>query len=144
MEERVTGGRSARSDDAAVQAAAILSEALEVTEEARGALYRFHRLTGRADCKLDSAVEALRAAGADELATHVAEELRGRDVLEGRWTFQIIEEYDERYYAVFRDAERRAREELVGGVRHVGEARMKAERQTPAGRLSAPDSRETR
>jgi hypothetical protein len=121
--------------EAAVDAVSALSEALEVTEEARGALYRFHRLTGKADGKLDAAIEALHAAGAHDLAAYVAEQLRGRDVLEGRWTFQIVEEYDDRYYAVFREVERRARDELVGGRRHVGEARMKAARQGPAGVL---------
>jgi hypothetical protein len=127
------------ADAAAVEAVSALSEALEVTEEARGALYRFHRMTGKADEMLDEAIDALRAAGAAELATYVAEHLRGRDVLEGRWTFQIVEEYDDRYYAVFRDVERQARDELVGGARHVGEARMKATRQKAAGRLSPPE-----
>jgi hypothetical protein len=115
--------------DAAVEAVSVLSEALEVVEEARGALYRFHRLTGKADGKLDAAIDALRAAGAHDVADFVAQELRGRDVLADRWTFQVVEEYDAGYYAVFREAERRARDALVGGERHVGEARMKRERQ---------------
>ena len=54
----------------------------------------------------------------------------GRNVLEGRWTFQIVEEYDDGYYATFRDLERRAREELVGGRRHLFEAEMKEDRRT--------------
>ena len=38
----------------------------------------------------------------------------GQNVLTGRWTFQIVEEYDERYYATFRSMERAAREEPHG------------------------------
>ena len=49
----------------------------------------------------------------------------GRNVLHGRWSFQIVEEYDDAYYAAFRDLEREARDELVGGRRHLFEAEMK-------------------
>ena len=113
---------------AAVAAAAALSEALEVVEEARGALYRFHRLTGKADGKLDDAMEALGAAGASDLADLVQRRLVGRDVLPDRWTFQVVEEYDDGYWSVFRDVEAEVRDTLTGGRRHVGEARMKCER----------------
>ena len=47
---------------------------------------------------------------------------------QGRWTFQLVEEYDDGYYARFKDHERRAREELAGGTRHIFEAEMKASR----------------
>ena len=112
----------------AVHAAAALSEALEVVEEARGALYRFHRLSGKADGKLDDATRALREAGAPELAELVERRLIGRDVLPGRWTFQVVEEYDDGYWSVFREVEAEVRAALTGGRRHVGEARMKRER----------------
>lgn len=126
----VTADRTAPAlPEAAVDAAAALSEALEVVEEARGALYRFHRLTGKADGKLDEAMEKLRAAGAPDLADLVRDRLVGRDVLPGHWTFQVVEEYDDGYWAVFRDVEATVRERLVDGRRHVGEARMKHERQ---------------
>jgi hypothetical protein len=48
----------------------------------------------------------------------------------GRWTFQLVEEYDDDYYTAFKEHERRAREELMGGKRHVFEAEMKQERRT--------------
>jgi hypothetical protein len=119
------------ASDAAVAAAGLLSETLEVVEELRGHLYALHRLTGKADFKLDDAVAMLRKAGADELADEVQTELIGRNVLAGRWTFQVVEEYDDGYYAVLRDLERRGREQLVGGRRHVAEAELKAHRRTP-------------
>src|SRR4051794_26616529 len=77
-------------DDTTVEALGKLSEALETTERARGHLYSFHQLTGHADLQLDQAVELLRAAGHHRLADVVDEELIGRDVLPGRWTFQIV------------------------------------------------------
>ncbi|NNU27243.1 hypothetical protein [Isoptericola sediminis] len=119
--------------DATVEALGALSEALETVERARGHLYTFHQLTGEADLALGAAVDQLREAGHDEVARRIADDLVGRNVLPGRWTFQIVEEYDDGYWQVFRDHERRAREELAGGVRHLAEARMKQDRRT-AGR----------
>ena len=57
-------------------------------------------------------------------------ELVGRNVIEGRWTFQIVEAYDDDYYATFRELEKAARDALVGGRRHLYEAEMKEERRT--------------
>jgi hypothetical protein len=116
--------------DTTVEALGKLSEALEVIEEARGTLYHFHRITGTADLALGEAVDLFREAGHDEVADEIARELVGRNVLEGRWTFQIVEEYDDGYYATFREQERKAREALVGGRRHLYEAEMKEDRRT--------------
>ncbi len=117
------------SEDQAIETAGKMSEALETLERARGHLYSFHQLVGEADFALDDVLEGLRAAGRSELADALERDLVGRDVLEGRWTFQIVEEFDDGYWSVFRDFERRVRDELTGGRRHVYEARLKAERQ---------------
>jgi hypothetical protein len=117
-------------DDATVEALGKLSEALEVVEQARGELYAFHRLTGMADLALGEAVELLRTAGHDAIAARIDDELVGRNVIEGRWTFQIIEDYDDGYYSVFRDVEASARSELAGGRRHLFEAEMKEDRRS--------------
>ncbi len=122
--------RPAGVDDATVKALGSLSEALEATEQARGDLYAFHRLTGTADLTLGRAVEELRAAGHDDIADELDEVLVGRNVLQGRWTFQIVEEYDDGYYATFRRLEERARSRLAGGRRHLHEAEMKEDRRT--------------
>jgi hypothetical protein len=123
--------RPPEATDDAVAAAGVMSEALEVIEEARGHLYAFHRLTGKADFKLDDAVWLLRKAGADDLAEEIERDLIGRNVITGRWTFQIVEDYDDGYYATFREMEHRARERLVAGRRHVAEAELKQQRRTP-------------
>ncbi|MDT7790434.1 MAG: hypothetical protein QOF58_8853 [Pseudonocardiales bacterium] len=120
-------------DDVTIQALGKLSQALETTERARGHLYSFHQLTGSADFTLDEAIALLRQAGHHEHADRVQRELLGRNVLPGRWTFEIVEQYDDTYYDVFRDVERAARTDLANGRRHEYEARLKRERQ----RLSA-------
>lgn len=117
-------------DDATIEALGKLSEALEVVEQARGELYAFHRLTGAADLALGEAVELLRDAGHHDIASRIDEHLVGRNVIEGRWTFQIVEDYDDGYYSAFRDAESSARSELVDGRRHLFEAEMKEHRRT--------------
>jgi hypothetical protein len=117
------------SDDT-VEALGILSEALETTERARGHLYAFHQLTGSADLRLGEAVDALRSAGHRALADRIDTELVGRNVISQRWTVQIVEDYDDGYWSLFRRFEREAREELAGGRRHLAEARMKEDRRT--------------
>ena len=117
-------------DDATVEAVGRLTEALETVARARGHLYSFHQLTGEADFKIGDAVDQLRAAGHTELAERLQREIVGRNVLDGRWTFQIMEEYDDTYWSVLRDAEREVRERLTGGRRHLAEAELKEQRRT--------------
>ncbi|WP_007510969.1 MULTISPECIES: hypothetical protein [Pseudofrankia] len=121
-------------DDATAEAVGKLSEALEWVERARGALYEFHQLSGHADGTLGEAIDALAAAGHPRAAAQLRRELHGRNVLDGRWTFQIVEEYDELYYRPFVDADERIRIRFTGGRRHVHEARMKAAEREDAGR----------
>jgi hypothetical protein len=116
--------------DETVEALGKLSEALEVVEHARGYLYGFHRLTGTADLALGEAVDLLRRAGHEELAAGIDRDIVGRNVIEGRWTFQIVEDYDANYYRAFIAAEEHARQELVEGKRHLFEAEMKEDRRT--------------
>ncbi|WP_420369077.1 hypothetical protein [Curtobacterium sp. L1-20] len=120
--------------EATVEALGTLSAAVEVLEHARGLLYGFHRLTGTADLNLGEAVEQLRKAGHTELAERIDTELVGRNVIDGRWTFQIVEDYDDNYYALAKELEKTARDQLVGGKRHLYEASMKEDRRTPGRR----------
>ena len=117
-------------NDATVEAVGKLSEAFEVIEDARGSLYRFHRMSGTADFALGDAVELLREAGHTDLADRIDRELLGRNVLPGLWTYQIVEGYDDGYYSTFRRFVTEARDTLTGGERHTYEARLKAERHT--------------
>lgn len=122
--------RPAGVDDLTVEALGNISEALEAVEIARGHLYAFHRLSGTADLTLGKGVDQLREAGHTDLAERIQTELVGRNVLQGRWTFQVVEEYDDGYYADFKRLEQAARDELVEGRRHLYEAEMKEDRRT--------------
>ncbi|MEO3810252.1 hypothetical protein ABGB17_14725 [Sphaerisporangium sp. B11E5] len=118
-------GRPHGLDDATVEALGKLSEALETAERARGHLYAFHQLTGRAHNMLAEAVEMLRAAGHEGEADVVRRDLLGKDVLPGRWTYQVVEEYDDGYRRTFLEVEELIRMRLAGGRRHIYEAEMK-------------------
>ena len=126
--------------DAAVDAAGKMSEALESLERARGHLYAFHQLIGKADLELDEVLELLEGCGETELAEGIRTDLLGRNVVPGRWTFQLVEEFDDGYWEVFRAHERAVREALVAGRRHVYESEMKERRRTHgrAGHESRP------
>jgi hypothetical protein len=117
-------------DDTTVEGLGKLSEALETVEQARGLLYGFHQLTGKADRLLQESVELLRSVGHDALADDLEQDLVGRNVIADRWTFQIVEDFDASYWTAFRDFDARARDELAGGDRHVLEARMKQAERT--------------
>jgi hypothetical protein len=117
-------------DDVTVQALGKLSEALETVERVRGHLYSMHQLTGTADFMLDEAVSLLMQGGHTAIAERIQRELIGRNVVPGRWTFQLVEEYDDGYYSEFRQVEKDARDELAGGRRHLYEAELKERRRT--------------
>lgn len=122
--------RPAGVDDTTVVALGELSKALETIHRVRGHLYSAHQLVGGADLTLDRVVKLFREAGHDETADRVEHELLGRNLLPGRWTFQIMEEFDDGYYAAFQEIERDAREMLADGRRHIYESEMKQRRRT--------------
>jgi hypothetical protein len=118
-------------DDATVEATGTLSEALEWVERARGHLYEFHQLMGRADAIFGEAAGQLAAAGHEDMAGLVGSEVVGRNVLHGRWTFQVVEEFDDGYYRPVVAVEERVRVALVAGRRHIHESELKDARRTP-------------
>jgi hypothetical protein len=117
-------------DDATVDALGRLSAALETAEDARGHLYAFHRLSGRADLDLQDALDALRRAGHRSLADTIDTVMTGRNVVGDHWTFELVEGYETNYVTPFRAAEAAARNEL-GAPWHLFEAEMKAREQQP-------------
>jgi hypothetical protein len=117
-------------DDLTVEALGKLSEALETIERVRGHLFSMHQLTGTADFQLDEAVSLFMQSGHPKLAERIQRELIGRNVIPGHWTYQIVEAFDDGYYADFRSVEKDARDELAQGRRHLYEARLKRQRHT--------------
>ncbi|MGK2949928.1 MAG: hypothetical protein ACSLFP_15255 [Acidimicrobiales bacterium] len=122
--------RPVGASDELVEAVGKVSEALEWVERARGHLYDLHQMMGHADLLFGEAADALADAGAADEAEHLRTEVVGRNILEGRWTFQVVEEFDDGYYAAVRAAEAQVRGKLMDGRRHVFEAEMKERRHT--------------
>ncbi len=107
-----------------------VSEALEYVERARGHLYSFHQLMGHADLLLGQACDDLREAGHGAVADRLSQDMVGRNVIRGRWTFQVVEEFDDDYWSRLRAHEKKVRDDLMDGKRHVYEAEMKEDRRT--------------
>jgi hypothetical protein len=122
--------RPSGATDLEVEAAGKVSEALEWIERARGALYQFHQLIGRADFLMEDAADLLDRAGAAQLADEVRIEAVGRNILDGRWTFQIVEEFASVYYRPVAQVEEHVRNELMDGKQHVYEAELKEQRRS--------------
>lgn len=116
-----------------VEALGALSAALEAAEDARGHLYAFHRLCGTADLTLQRAVTDLRAAGHVSIADELDEVLVGRDVIAGRWSYQLVEDYDAHYWQVFRAMEAHARQQAGDVPIHLHEALMQSDEQQHSG-----------
>jgi hypothetical protein len=121
-------------DERTVEAVGRFSEGFERLIRARGALYEFHQQMGRCDALFGEAVELLENAGHHDVARDLDTTLVGRNAIPDRWTFEIVEAFDDTYYEVAAAFERRVRDALSDGRRHDHEARMKADRRT-----SGPD-----
>jgi len=118
------------SDDV-VGAIGRASEALEYVERARGHLYSFHQLMGHADLVFGDAADQLRSAGLTADADEFDAEIVGRNVLDGRWTFQVVDEFDALYWERVTAAVRRLEEQHLDGRRHLFESRLNDRRRTP-------------
>lgn len=116
--------------DATVEALGKLSAAVDHVEDARGHLYAFHRLCGSAETTMEEATDLIRAAGHDDLADALDRGVLGRNPLPGMWSFQMVEAYDDGYYAEVKGLQQQAIDQLADGRRHVFEAEMKELRRT--------------
>ena len=116
--------------DDEVAAAGKVGEALEWVTRARGRLYDFHQMVGHADLLFGEAADLLEEARHARLAGHLRDEVVGRNVLDGRWTFQVVEEFDRLYHDAVVAAEAMVRDELLAGRRHVFESELKERRRT--------------
>ena len=122
--------RPAGVSDETIEALGKTSEAGEYLIRARGALYEFHQLMGHADLLLGDGADALAAAGHRVEADDLRSEVIGRNAVDGRWTFQLVEEYDALFYGPVQTHLRRLEERLVEGRRHVFESELKEQRRT--------------
>lgn len=116
--------------DRVVEGIGRASEGLEYVERAKGHLYAAHQLIGRADFLFEEAADVLGDEGLDGDAAMLRHDVVGRNVLDGRWTFQIVEEFEDCYYRPVADAVRALERDHLQGRRHVFEAEMKEQRRT--------------
>lgn len=101
---------------------------LEWAQRAQGCLLEFHHATGHGMDHLYRAEELLRATGNDELADAIRTELLPHGVVdEDRWSYDVVENFQETLLAETRSLERRVRRELADGQRHVRERRQERE-----------------
>jgi hypothetical protein len=120
-EVRVSGAVGHEAADAVGKA----TEALEYVERARGHLYAFHQLIGRADFLFQESALMLDVAGHRSHARSLWHNLVGRDVLEGRWTFQVVEGFDNDYYETARAEVHTLVDDLADGHRHLHEEELR-------------------
>ncbi len=118
------------ASDELVEAVGRASEGFEYLERARGHLYALHQLIGRADLLFEDAADLLDACGERDDAERLRSEVVGRNVLDGRWTFQVVEEFDDLYYGPVRELVRGIESSHMDGARHVFESEMKERRRT--------------
>lgn len=130
-------------DQATVDAVGKATEALEYVERARGHLYAFHQLIGRADVLFEESAILLTEAGHRDEAALLWRSLVGRDVLESRWTFEIVERFDDDYYDVARSEVARLEQACVGGRRHAHEEELRMRRRAERAAFLAAEAGES-
>ena len=129
-EQQGKGRRPEGVPDGVVEGLGRASEGFEYLVRARGHLYSMHQLIGRADFLFDEAADLLEDAGLTDEAAELRREVVGRNVLDGRWTFQIVEEFDDLYYRPIRDALGALEDQHLDGRRHVFESELKDQRRS--------------
>ncbi|ELY52911.1 hypothetical protein [Natronolimnohabitans innermongolicus] len=99
--------------------------ALEWLQRAQGQLLAVHHATGHGMDHLREAEDLLRDAGRDDLADDIRDGLLPRGVVDDdRWSYDVVEDFQENLLADSRALERRVRHELADGERHVRERRQ--------------------
>jgi len=107
---------------------------LEWAQRAQGCLLEFHHATGHGMDHLCRAEAQLRAAGHDDLADAIRDDLLPHGVVdEDRSSYDILEHFQESLLAETRALEQRVRRELADGKRHVRERRQEREWKRQAG-----------
>lgn len=104
----------------------------EWLQRAHGHLLAFHHAVGHGMDRLDAAEGILRTEGHEPLANCLRDDLLPRGVVDDSWSYGIVEAYQEGLLAEMTAFERRAREHLAGGERHVNERRQRKRRRENA------------
>jgi len=97
----------------------------EWLQRAHGHLLAFHHAVGHGMDHFEAAERVLRGEGHDELADELRDDLLPLGVLDGTWSYGVVEAYQEGLLPATLDYEERLREELADGERHVAERRQR-------------------
>ncbi len=101
---------------------------LEWAQRAQGCLLEFHHATGHGMDHLRRAEAQLRDAGHDDLADAIRDDLLPHGVVDDdRWSYDVLENFQESLLAETRALERQVRRELADGERHVRERKQERE-----------------
>jgi len=100
---------------------------VEWLRRAHGSLVEVHHATGHAMDHLHEAESTLRANGHTALADQLRDELLPSGAIEDRWTYDLLETFESGILDDVTDYERRVREELADGQRHLTERRQERE-----------------
>jgi len=100
---------------------------LEWLNRAHGTLIEFHHSTGHAMDHLHDAERKLRDAGHERFADHLRDEVLPRGAIEDRWTYDLLETFEADLHDDVTAFERRIREDVADGHRHVAERHQEAE-----------------
>lgn len=101
---------------------------LEWLHRAHGHLVEFHHNTGHAMDHLSEAEVLLRAAGYVEFADALRDSYLPRGVIdEDRWSYDVLECFQEGFLDDISSFETSVREEIADGHRHVAERKQEAD-----------------
>jgi hypothetical protein len=109
---------------------------VENLHRAHGHLVSFHHSTGRAMDHLASAEHMLRDCGYDDLADDLRDEYLPRgvvaerdsdDAFGGRWSYDILETFQDTFLADIVAFGETVTEEVAGGLRHAAERKQESD-----------------
>ncbi|WP_302082311.1 hypothetical protein [Salinibaculum rarum] len=124
------GEHSDRADLSAGEREALHSVelGLEWLHRAHGDLVEFHHKTGHAMDHLAEAEEKLRACGHADVADALRDQYLPRGVIdEDRWSYDVLESYQDGFLSELMAFEQRVRGEIADGRRHVTERQQERE-----------------
>lgn len=115
----------AELDDSERAALHDLQLGIEHLHRGYGHLLAFHHEVGRGMNRFDDARSELREAGHDRWADALRDEMLPSGVVEGMWSYEVVEAFADGFLAAATDFEAGVREALAGGQRHVTEHRQR-------------------
>ena len=102
-----------------------LTLAVEWFRRGHGHLLAFHHAVGRGMNFMADAEEFFRAAGHGDVADDIRDDHLPRGVIDGdRWSYDVVESFDESFMSPIDRFEAAVREEIAGGVQHIQERRL--------------------